>query len=79
VGSHKNISAWEWGEGGVESGKVVYLADRGGVEDAKEYAVLFRLDGEVEAQFKVFGDSLLAADKAKLAAAMEAAARTLRA
>lgn len=77
MGKDKNISV-QGVEGGVESGKVVYLTDGRREQQAREFAVLFRLAGISEAQFKVFGESLLPADKRELAAAMEAAARSLR-
>jgi len=62
----------------VETGKVIYLGDRAAEPVAKEYAVLFRVLRSEEAQFKVFCGDLGEADKAELAAAMEAAARILR-
>jgi hypothetical protein len=62
----------------VDSGKVVYLNERRSADTAREFAVLFRLAGDAQAQFKVFGSELSLDDKAGLATAMEAAARTLR-
>lgn len=61
----------------MASGKVVYL---GAQKDAgaREYAILVRLLGEGDVQFKVFGTGLAPDEKKDLAKALERAAQSLR-
>lgn len=61
----------------MDSGKVVYLGSQKGA-GAKEYAVLVRLVGEGDVQFKVFGADMEDEERQKLAKALERAAQSLR-